>query len=665
MPPARSGVAVLTALAALSALPLHAAEEPLTVPPVVVSATRSAQSAVTTPASIQVITREEIEASGARQLADVLRGQGTLQLSDLFGDGSRTTVGLRGFGVTGGDNTLVLVDGRRLNNTDIAGPDLSSVALGDVERIEIIQGSAGALYGDQAVGGVINIITRGVAARRVEAEATGGTHATRGLRVHASQRLASGIGFKAAVESFATDNYRDHNELERLHASLLGDLEHRNGRLFAELRFSDEELELPGALTAAQVAADRRQAKNQTDFNDSETWSGRVGGRQRLNDRWQFEAEVGYRDADFSGELEFFGLLNTLTQQREHLTFTPRLVGAVPVGDSEALLTVGVDVDAVDYNLDSRSLVSTFLQDANQRMWAVYGQAVVPLTGRLTGTVGARYAEVENDLDEFSDFLGFVTTQGFDVDDDATAVEAGLAFQATPEWRLFARVDTPFRFAKVDENAFRPLGSGPLESQTGASWEGGVEWARDGRRLKLIAYRLDLEDELGFDPSGPDPFGGTSGANVNFDDTRRDGLTVEGGLPLTDQLALSGQVSFIDASFTAGPYRDNEIPMVAERTARVGLDYTFLPHWALFAETLYVGERRLDGDFDNTRERLDDITLVNANLRYRHGPWSADLRVSNLTDRRYSDYGVTSFGSDSFYPAPERRWLLTVGYRFL
>jgi len=183
--------------------------------------------------------------------------------------------------------------------------------------------------------------------------------------------------------------------------------------------------------------------------------------------------------------------------------------------------------------------------------------------------------------------------------------------------------------------------------------------------VKLLAFRLDLEDELGYDPSGVDPFGGTSGANVNFDDTRRDGLTVEGTWPVTSDVLLSGQISFTDAEFTAGPYDGNDVPMVAETTARLAVDWAFTPVWSVFAEATYVGERRLDGDFDNVRPKLDDVTLLGANLRYLRGPFSAELRVTNLTDEEYSDYGTTSvFGGDTYYPAPERRWFVTLGYRF-
>ncbi|HEY5790593.1 MAG TPA: TonB-dependent receptor plug domain-containing protein, partial [Gammaproteobacteria bacterium] len=192
--PAAAALAVL-------ALPLAAAaaDAPLSVPPVVVSATRSAQSAVTTPASITVITRDQIEASGATQLAELLRGQGTVQLHDYYGDGSRTSVGLRGFGGdSSSSNTLVLVDGRRLNNTDIAPPDLASIALDDVERIEIVQGSAGALYGDQAVGGVINIVTRDTDTPLLEVRITGGSDATRALAAEVGGRLDNGLGLRLA-----------------------------------------------------------------------------------------------------------------------------------------------------------------------------------------------------------------------------------------------------------------------------------------------------------------------------------------------------------------------------------------------------------------------------------------------------------------------------------
>jgi len=94
---------------------------------------------------------------------DVLAREPGIQVSSLFGgvNGARTTVDMRGFGATGALNTLVLINGRRLNDFDLESIDLSVVPVDSIERIEITRGNSGAvLYGDGAVGGVINIVTR-------------------------------------------------------------------------------------------------------------------------------------------------------------------------------------------------------------------------------------------------------------------------------------------------------------------------------------------------------------------------------------------------------------------------------------------------------------------------------------------------------------------------
>ncbi|MGV8837097.1 TonB-dependent receptor plug domain-containing protein, partial [Cellvibrio sp.] len=142
---------------------------------VYVSATRSETVQMPVATQIKVITEEEIRVSGAKLLSEVLRTQAGIQLTDSDGSGARNvTASMRG--LSGANNVLVLVDGRKLNNPSLAAPALNTVSLKDVERIEIVQGSAGVLYGDQAVGGVINIITR----RAVAGEVDGSISATIG-----------------------------------------------------------------------------------------------------------------------------------------------------------------------------------------------------------------------------------------------------------------------------------------------------------------------------------------------------------------------------------------------------------------------------------------------------------------------------------------------------
>ena len=106
------------------------AEVPTVLDTVVVSATRSEQSTVPTPASITVITEQEIAQSGARNVAELLRARAGIQVRDLYGDGSSGAVfDLRGFGSYAHSNTLIMVDGRRLNSAaDSSLPNISTIA---------------------------------------------------------------------------------------------------------------------------------------------------------------------------------------------------------------------------------------------------------------------------------------------------------------------------------------------------------------------------------------------------------------------------------------------------------------------------------------------------------------------------------------------------------
>ncbi len=132
-------------------------EEVLEIERVIVTATRTEEKLLDVPGHATVITEEEIRASGARNLAEVLDLKAGVSISDYGPEGSQKSVSLRG-SVT--SHVLVLIDGTRANNTQNGVVDLSLIPLENIERIEIMRGGTSALYGADAVGGVINIITK-------------------------------------------------------------------------------------------------------------------------------------------------------------------------------------------------------------------------------------------------------------------------------------------------------------------------------------------------------------------------------------------------------------------------------------------------------------------------------------------------------------------------
>src|SRR5262249_6947784 len=137
------------------------------------------------PGNVTVIDRKQIDESGVQTVPDLLRREAGIYVTNTTTDPGTYNVEARGFSNGGGNgcNTLVLVDGRRINEADTSCPDWSFVPLDEVERIEVIRGPVSAMYGDNGVGGVIQIFTRqGRAEPGVRAIARGrsGTYDTYG-----------------------------------------------------------------------------------------------------------------------------------------------------------------------------------------------------------------------------------------------------------------------------------------------------------------------------------------------------------------------------------------------------------------------------------------------------------------------------------------------------
>src|SRR4030042_6190237 len=135
-----------------------AEEKIIKIEEVVVTATRTEEEIEKIPSNVTVITQEDIKKSTATTIQDLLRNEDGLIIRDYYGTGTKSTVDMRGFAK--GVNTVILIDGRRINEIDLSGVDWNTIPLENVERIEIVRGTGSILYGDNAMAGVINIITK-------------------------------------------------------------------------------------------------------------------------------------------------------------------------------------------------------------------------------------------------------------------------------------------------------------------------------------------------------------------------------------------------------------------------------------------------------------------------------------------------------------------------
>src|SRR3954447_8731767 len=241
-----------------------------------------------TGASSSVITAEDIAHSPAQTLPEIIAQTPGVQLTSLFGgvNGAKTSIDLRGFGAFATANTLVLINGRRLNDVDMAQVDLSTIPLNSIERIEITRGNSGAvLYGDNAVGGVINIVTKtGVGGPPVTIRGEAGVGSF-------NQRLANvsaATNFGAWSTSFygnavKSDGYRDNNQLDQMNG--VGNLNYTTPdfKAFLTVTGDDQKLGLPGGRTVDptinlnQIVTSRAGTSTPFDYGNQQGASATAG----------------------------------------------------------------------------------------------------------------------------------------------------------------------------------------------------------------------------------------------------------------------------------------------------------------------------------------------------------------------------------------------------
>lgn len=614
-------------------------------PPLVVTRATALHNPV--PSSVAVIDRQQIEASASHDLLDLLRSQAGLQIRDTMGDGNRVALSLRGFGENAGNNTLILVDGRRLNQPSLATPDLNAVPLDNIERIEIIRGAGTVLYGDQAVGGVINIVTRTPQHNEAYVETSIGSHDLEAYRGRLFQQLGGGFSLYASGETRNSDNYRDHNNASYANAFARLRYDHAAGHALYEYQTVDDELLYPGSLTLDQRRADRKAsyAANYNGFNDSKTQMHRFAIEQHLDDIWSANFDYSHSDQDGVGAYNSAWGSSPFTQGTRIESFSPRLTARwdTALGRSEWLL--GHDHITSDYELSSSS--TEFRQTL--RDW--YTQLSQPLGHDLTLTLGYRASEAED--------RNHAANRSHSDREDSSSV--GLSWQADQQTRLFIKREDVLRWANVDENGFTLPGITFLKPQTGESWESGIEWSDGRQRYQASLYRLELNDEILYDAiiANPASWNGR-GANINLDKTLRKGLLLEAERQLSERLSIGGQYSFTDAEYRAGSFQGNDVPWVARHSGSMHVGYELLPGLTSQLEAVHTGRRHYSGDDANSLRKAGSYTLLNAALRYDYRQFNAKLRINNLTGKRYDAFA----SANSRYPAPEEDVQLSVGYRF-
>ncbi len=634
---------------------------------VVVTATRFPERVLGVPVGVRLITADDISRSAARTLPEILGQLGGMYVRNASGSPNQQ-LDLRGFGITSDQNTLVLVDGVRISELDLVAPNLMAIPLNAIERIEILPGGGAVQYGGGTTGGTINIITKTPQANTLGGSVFGGYGSFNTGDVRASFNAAGErLGFGLFGSWYDTDNYRENNQYWQ--TNVIGDLRYNfdRGSVSAKVGTNNQHLNLPGALTEAQIAANPRQAATPNDWSTRKGSFVTLNGNQTLGDV-DVAADLAYRE--WTAEAFFdnvffpsFGRTETDTLQ-----FSPRLRWQLDAGSMRSHVIAGFDwYDARFTRQFAPSQAGlgmpTSQTQATQQSAAGYLQWLAHFGERWALNLGGRVANVNSELSTV--IPGPATTQT--QDRTLTAVDVALRYGITPELALAGRFGSSYRIPTVDENGFTLTGN-LLEPQTARQGDVALEFRNRALTARAAYYLINLKNEIYFMPLIP-PFG----FNVNLPPTQRKGWEFAARWLPTPTLELAGSLNLQDATFREGTFggvsvAGNTIPLVPDVLATLRASWEFLPRTRLSASYVYVGQQRYDNDQANTfPQEMPTYGLVDLKLTYDVRNLTLAVSVANLFDEAYYSYGiVNTFNCTTFcaYPQPGRTFFVSAEYKF-
>ncbi len=649
----------------------------------VVTGTRFAQARLGHPVGVTVITREQIANSAAATLPELLSRYAGINTRDTSGSPD-LSIDLRGFGMSGDQNTLVLLDGQRLNGIELTSVPWSSIPLEAIERVEIQRGGGAVLYGAGATGGTINIITRSpiAATKSATLSASRGSYDTSAL--DASINVAgSDTGFALNARQYGSDNYRVNNRLDQ--GNLLGDLRWTGDRAGLVLKFGldNQTLRLPGVRSDAQLQTDPRGASTPGDYSSRDAKNASLAWRYQF-DRFDANADLSYRDtrrdAFFDNYFGAFGQSSYIDTQGKVWAFSPRAKVPLHLLGREHTLIVGADLDYWDYLSLRASNIATLGAPianiaANQRDRALYAQDYFALDAATTLTLGARVQHVEIAA---NDRANASPSASADQVRAPRSWEAALRRKLGAASAVYAKLGSSFRIATLDE-MFNSCGYfdlttfscfstvTPLEPQTSRDREVGAEYASARAHGRLSLYRMDLRNEIHYNA--------LTFTNMNLSPTEREGIEAEGSWKLAARWDLFASYTHQRAIFREGVYggvdvSGKNVPLVPRQMAKLGLAWLAPGATRVSAALNYVGRQYYDNDQANNFAggQMPSYTTADLKVSRAVGRWKLSLAGNNLTDKKYYTYAIRGGGAAATnfnaYPMAGRNFLATAAYRF-
>jgi vitamin B12 transporter len=625
------------ALAALLAAPAFAAQdkdEDQTLPDTYVTASQVPVPAEAVGSAASIVTGEQVEDSQQRHAGEVLRRVPGISVNRSSSFGSLTQVRIRG---AEGNQTMVRIDGIEVNDPAIGSEyNFAHMLTYDVGTIEVLRGPQSALYGSDALGGVVSFETAG-ASMPFEAWglAEGGSFATGAGAVHlGSAGETYNVVFNTSYLRTDGINIADNGDEE-------DGFDAWNGSLRGTLMPTDNlEFDLAGRFEDGTNEFDDSDPTSDNPFNENnfENWYGRAQGKLTLFDG-MWEHILGTSVVDTYNDNEPDALFSTDTWgERFILDYQTNVFFETPsVANAEHTVSLYAEREYESYRQAGMPSVfgdPNFKEDETRYGYA--GEYRVALWDRLFLSGGVRY----DDNEIFDDSTTWRTTAAYLFEDTGTRLHG--SYGTGVKNPTFIEIFGLF-------NDF--IGNPNLQPETSKGFDVGVEQTLLDERLvvDVTYFHQNLEDEIA-NVFVPDGMGGFVGTVVNLDgESRRQGLEVSVGTVPFEGFRIDAAYTYLDAGQPDGATEIRRPRHIASLFA----NYEFMESRANVNLGIEYNGQQYDTDFGvfpSVRRTLDDFVLVSLAGSYALTE-NIELfgRIENLLDQNYAEvYGNNTPGFGAF-----------------
>ncbi|KDC51739.1 TonB-dependent receptor domain-containing protein [Pseudoalteromonas fuliginea] len=580
---------------------------------ITVTANKFEQSINDVLASVNVIERAEIEASNVRDLPTLLSTRVGFQVNPNGGFGQNTGVSLRG---TGSGDTLILIDGVRTGSATLGQKALNNVPLNSIERIEIIKGSRAAVYGSDALAGVINIITR--ESDNLSLSATFGSDSYQNYQVAGFVKSDDiTTAFNAGFEK--TDNFdvlqgvapdEDGYENKNLGFKVnYTDAHYGDFKLLGQ--YSEGYADYDSRFSPADSTIERDDFKN---YQLSAGWS-----KNYTNQTHSIDLALSTDDSDNTYvDFSVGPTISTFITKRTQIDYNGQYLLS-----NELNISGGINW----YNDDVSHSSQLFVEDSRDVL-AVFVGAYYDADKVL-----ANLTVRQDDDEQFGDETTYTAAAGYHLSEDAT-------FRISQS--------TGFKAPTFNDLYYPLYGNPDLQPEKSVNRELGLSVDFDIAQVDIAVFRNDIEDKIDYDANF---------ALANIDEARYEGV----------EFSLSQQFFGFDSNlnFAYLSAEDEETGAELRNVAKRTFNWELAKQFGAFDASLDMQYR---SDRQGAVTRLGSYTLWNLAGNYQVNEHiEVSLRVENLFDKEYnavdSNADFTT-GEVYYYNTPERRFFAGASYQF-